>query len=1146
MSSPATPVNGFALLATRRFLPVFLVQFIGAFADNIFRNALLILVTFRLAETQGYSAPVIVAAAAGLFILPFFLFSAMAGQLADKFDKAILTRIMKLIEMFLLLNAALALLAASVPWMLGALFLMGVQSSFFGPVKYSILPQLVRPHELVAANGYVEAGSFIAILLGTIAGGEIVLLEQGPTILAAVMIALGVGGFIAGLLVPSAPATETSLAVTVNPLASTWTLLREAAAHKSVFRALLGISWFWFVGATFLSLFPNYVKDTLQGEPGLVTLFLALFSIGIAVGSVWCSRLLRGEISAQFVPLAALIMAVATLALYGFSVGFAGNGESLSSLEFLAMPAGWAIVLSLLALAVAGGVFTVPLYAIMQAWSEGSHRARIVAANNILNALFMVISAAFTALMFKMGFKITDVFLVTALVSFVFAFYVCALLPRPVAKALFRVILRWAYKVEVQGVEHLQSLRDKGAVLVVNHTSLIDGILLAAFLPGYPTFAVNTHIARQWWAKLFLALVDHYPIDPTNPLAMKSLISIASSNRHVVIFPEGRLTMTGALMKIYEGPGLIADKAHVPVVPVRIDGAQYTPFSYLRGKLRLRWFPRIRISVLPPVAMAGDENLHGRARRTRISDQLYDLMSAMLFETCDLDRTLYAAMLDAAHLEGMSTPVLEDTERKPLSYRRLIAGSQLLGRKFLGFTRRGEIVGLMLPNSVGAALAFFALVAFGRVPAMLNFSSGAANMAAACKAAKISTIITSRRFIEAAKLQPVINELEKQAELIWLEDIRAGVGAFDKLRAFLSVSFAARLHRGYEVEADEPAVVLFTSGSEGTPKGVVLSHKNILANRFQVGARIDFNAADIVFNALPIFHSFGLTGGLLLPVLSGVKTFLYPSPLHYRIISELIYDTNATVIFGTDTFLNGYARMAHAYDFYSVRYIFAGAEKLRDETRRVWADKFGVRILEGYGTTETAPVLAINTPMHNRAGSVGRILPGMAYRLETVPGIERGGRLVVRGPNVMLGYLKAEAPGELQPPEGGWYDTGDIVEFDERSFVTIVGRVKRFAKIAGEMVSLNAVEAYINALWPDRAVAVVAIPDEKKGEQLVLFINRVETERETLLARARELGHSELMVPRHIVVLDQMPVLGTGKTDYVTLNKMARERLGAA
>src|SRR5262249_5995403 len=340
---------------------------------------------------------------------------------------------------------------------------------------------------------------------------------------------------------------------------------------------------------------------------------------------------------------------------------------------------------------------------------------------------------------------------------------------------------------------------------------------------------------------------------------------------------------------------------------------------------------------------------------------------------------------------------------------------------------------------------------------------------------------------------------------------------------------------------DDPAAILFTSGSEGVPKGVVLSHRNMLANAAQAAARIDFGRTDKVFNVLPVFHSFGLTVGLILPLVSGVHVYLYPSPLHYRTVPELVYGVNATILFGTDTFLAGYARAAHAYDFRSLRYVLAGAEPVKEATRRLFAEKFGLRILEGYGVTETAPVLALNTPMFNRFGTVGRIMPGMTARLEPVPGVEEGGRLFVSGPNVMLGYLKVDNPGVIEPPPEGWHDTGDIVAIDAQGFVAIKGRAKRFAKIGGEMISLAAVETLAGELWPDALSAVGTVPDPRKGERLIMVTEMKGAKRADFQAFAKSKGASDLMVPSDVLVVDQVPVLGSGKLDYVGVANLVRQ-----
>jgi acyl-[acyl-carrier-protein]-phospholipid O-acyltransferase/long-chain-fatty-acid--[acyl-carrier-protein] ligase len=430
-----------------------------------------------------------------------------------------------------------------------------------------------------------------------------------------------------------------------------------------------------------------------------------------------------------------------------------------------------------------------------------------------------------------------------------------------------------------------------------------------------------------------------------------------------------------------------------------------------------------------------------------------------------------------------------------------------------------------------------ALMSAGRVPAMINFTAGVANVLAACKAAQVDTILTSRPFIEKGRLDPLINGLQPSIKIVYLDDVRPTIGTMDKLRGFWNLRKPL-----VQRQPGDWAAILFTSGSEGTPKGVVLSHRNMLANAAQAAARIDFGRQDKVFNVLPVFHSFGLTVGLVLPLVSGVRIYLYPSPLHYRIVPELIYGVNATILLGTDTFLNGYARSAHAYDFRSLRYILAGAEPVKESTRRIYLEKFGLRILEGYGVTETAPALALNTPMFNKFGTVGRLLPGMQPRLEKVEGVDEGGRLFVRGPNVMLGYLRTGNPGVLEPPHDGWHDTGDIVVIDAQGFITIKGRAKRFAKIAGEMISFAAVEALAGELWPDALSAVASVPDARKGERLILVTQQKNATRSDFQAFARSRGATEIMVPAEIVYLEKMPLLGTGKVDNMALTRFVKER----
>lgn len=1128
------------LLRTRCFLPLFLTQALGALNDNLFKNALAILIIYRIADAAGLNGQVLVAAAAGIFILPFFLFSATAGQIADKFEKSRLIQTIKAAEIAIMSLGAISFWIGDVWLMIGVLFLMGTQSAFFGPVKYSILPDHLAEDELIGGNALVEAGTFLAILLGTIAGGLLILTDYGTLIVSAFVLLLAAMGFATSLQIPKAPAPLPDLRVNLNFVAETRSIIKKAGEDRRIYLSILGISWFWLIGATFLSQFPALAKDVLGADETVVTLFLTVFSIGIALGSLACNQLLKGEVTAKYVPFGAIGMTVFIVDLF-----FACNGASApasganlaGALTFLSEAANYRILFDLLAISVCGGVFIVPLYSIIQCESEESHRSRTIAANNIINALFITVGALIASGLLALSVSVPTVFLIMAIVNGGVAVYICKLLPDALIRAFLISLLKLFYRVEVRGLENYAKA-GKRAVVVVNHISFLDPVLLAVFLPVKPIFAINTHIAKAWWVRPFLRLVDAFPLDPTNPMATKSLIKAVSEDRHCVIFPEGRITVTGALMKVYEGPGMVADKSDAELIPIRIDGAQYTPFSRLRGKVRIRLFPKITMTILPPQRFEVPSELVGRARRQIVGAKLYDVMSEMVFETCDRDETLFESMLTAKTVHGGGHKIAEDIQRVPITYSQLTLGSLVLGRKIGSLTKKKEIVGLMLPNSVGAIVTFFALQAFGRVPAILNFSTGLKNMRGAISTAKIKTLLTSRRFVEMAKLQETVDALGTDVNIVYLEDLRTKISIFAKMIGLISKPFARSVHRSNSGAPDDPAVVLFTSGSEGTPKGVVLSHGNLLANRFQLSARVDFNPTDIVFNALPIFHSFGLTGGTLLPILSGVKTFLYPSPLHYRIVPALVYDTNATIMFGTDTFLTGYGRVAHPYDFYSVRYVFAGAEKVKDETRRVWSDKFGIRIFEGYGATEASPAITINTPLHFSAGTVGRLMPGIDYSLEPVPGIDEGGRLVIKGPNVMLGYLRAENPGVIERTKDETYDTGDIVTVDDHGFITIQGRAKRFAKIAGEMVSLSAVESYAADVWPDNMHAIVAVPDARKGEQLILVTDNEAAVRDDLLDYARTQGIAELMVPRTIKLVDALPVLATGKVDYVGLREM--------
>ena len=1189
----------FKTLFNRSFLSLFFTQYLGAFNDNFFRIGLATYITYKVTSISPDQKGVLTALAVAFFMLPFFLFSAMAGELADKYRKDILIKATKVLEVIIAILVGIGFMFKSVWMLLIVLFIMGLQSTLFGPVKYSILPDILKEDQLITGNGIIEAATYAAMLQGMIYGGMIIELKEytifgytltgGEQLIPGVIFVVAIIGLLASLFMPAQQESDNNVKVDANFLRSTWKNMAFAKQNHSIFLCILGISWFWMVGAVLTSQFLPLSQICLNGSSQVSTMLLALFSCGIGLGSLLCNLLVKGEITSKYVPISALLM---TLFLADFAWASSGYAQIVEPTVFLAKPVGFftdlastfsnyvgiikpfdmiakcgfavsdyaysfvkpigwleflstftgkRIIIDLLGFALCGGLYVVPLNTMLQHLADEKIRSRVIASNNVISSLFMVLGSAICSGLLALHLTIPAVLGIFALANAFVAIYICGLLPHHIIRMILTRVLNFVYDVKVIGLENLKNLQGN-AIIIANHTSFLDAVLLWVYIPEELYFAIDTQVSKQWWIKPFLHLFKYIPISPANPMGVKSIIAEVKAGKRMVIFPEGRITTTGALMKIYPGPAMIAAKSDAQLLPIHLEGSQFSLFSRFGTQLKTRPQSKITITVQSPKKLQVDETLIGKAKRLAAARGLYDIMVNMKYEAGTLEETLFDSLIDAYKLVGRKKQIMNDATLHPLSFGQFMTAVFVLGKQMAKYQKQGEKAGVLLPNMSASVVAFWGLSVFNITPCMLNFSTGVKNMLASCRAAQISTVFTSKAFLIQGKLEATGQALEEAGiKLVYLEDLKKQITLWDKLVGLIASYSPRRYYKKVRgnVSPKDAAVVLFTSGSEGTPKGVVLSHENIQANRLQVQSILDFGLRDHVFNAMPIFHSFGLTVGTLLPLLAGVPVFFYPTPLHYRIIPELIYDSNATIIFGTDTFFNGYAKMAHPYDFYSVRLAIVGAEKLKEETIRKYYDLFGLRVMEGYGATETAPIMAVNTPMYFKRGSVGRLLPGIEYKLEKIPGVEEGGKLLVKGANIMAGYLRDSNPGVLEPPQDGWYDTGDIVKIDEEGFVIIQGRAKRFAKIAGEMISLTAVETEINALWPGKMHAVVNIPDEKKGEQLVLFTTEPSIERKALSAAFKEKGLSELAVPKDIRVLEKMLVMGTGKVDYVKLKEMA-------
>lgn len=687
-----------------------------------------------------------------------------------------------------------------------------------------------------------------------------------------------------------------------------------------------------------------------------------------------------------------------------------------------------------------------------------------------------------------------------------------------ISSALSKLI----YSTKIINKEKLKV--EEPCIYIANHTSLLDPFLLYAHLPDNVVFVANTGIAKKYaWAMKGKEVIT---VDPMNPYSIRDMIRVVKSGKSIAIFPEGRITVTNSLMKIYSGVAFIAMRTGAKLLPIAINGAEKAKgLTYLDGKIPTKLCPDVSLYVGEPFNIDKVEGISISKQKDMGSHIIYRKLQELILESRMIKSVNLVEELRKRVQEAPDMTILEDMSSKLTMkelWNKVVALSYMLKSKI-----KEDRVGILLPTSIANVSTLFAVLYNGKSPAMLNVSMDVKTQMSCLSTGDIKSIVTSKVFIEKAKLKPLIEACKDIINFIYLEDVAEEINTGTKINVLLN--------RNKEVTSPTNDIILFTSGSEGTPKGVLLTHENIYANVQQARLMIDFTSKDTIIHALPMFHSFGMILSFV-STLCHVPAVLVPSPLLYRVIPEITYDKKGTILFGTSTFLQNYGKYAHPYDFNFLRYVFCGGEKLQDHVYDLWIEKFGIRICEGYGLTETAPILSIQSKLLFKKGSVGCFVPGVKYELEKVEGIDEGGKLKIQAPNLMKGYLISEK-GFVKTPE--WFDTGDIVTIDEKGFVTIQGRSKQFVKIGGEMVSLSLVEDNVKKALGIDVVVAVGIADMRKGERIEVAVSI--KEKNIDFSKIKEYWKtnslSPLSIPSRLHVLEAIPLLGSGKIDKVSVKK---------
>ena len=1123
------------ILKDRGFFCFFCTQFLGAFNDNFYK-IIVTLVALDIPAAAGGGnqyIPLI----GGLFILPFFLFSGYAGYLADVYSKRNILVAVKVFEIVAMSLGFLAFFADRIEPMLGVVFLMGLHSTFFSPAKYGILPEMLPDKDLSRGNGLLEMSTFLAIILGTSVGGAIYeAWKDRLGWIGMVLMVIAVLGTLTSLGITKVRPSGAPKKFVLNPLAEIWQGTKQLYTDQPLWLTVMGISYFWFLGAFLQMVLPLFGKEILQLGETRIGLLWTFAALGIGVGSLAAGRLSGDKVELGLVPIGSIGMGIFSIVLF------------LSQASF-----GWAAA-SLVCLGFSGGFFAVPLNALLQQRSGREDKGRLIATNNVFNTIGMLLASALLWLLGNLlGIPADRMIVLVGLLTFAMTVYAIYHVPDFFVRFILWVVTHTLFRIRIVGQENI---RERGpALLISNHVSFVDALLIGASVQRFIRFMLHRDYYDSRWLNWFFRLMKSIPVSATNRRDIVGSIRRARAELeagHVVcIFAEGAISRTGHLLPFKRGFEKIVEKLDVPIIPVHLDQLWGSIFSFSDGHFFWKWPKRIPY----PVTVSFGAALPHSTDAQTVRQAILELESDAAQYRRSAGDLLHTRFIRTAKRRWFSF-CLADTTGVQLSYGKVLIGSLLLAGWVKKHCVKESMVGILIPASVGGALANVAVSLAGKIPVNLNFTAGQEAMTSAIQQCGIATILTSRAFLSKANIEHVPG-------MVFLEDIRKTFNPLQKfLTALAALLVPARLWELWYNRKQKPqdlATVIFSSGSTGTPKGVMLSHHNIVSNIESICQVIQFDPGDRIIGVLPLFHSFGFAITLWLPLIEGLGAVYHPNPMDAKTIGETVHKYKATLLISTPTFYSSYIRRCSAEEFASLRYAIAGAEKLREQIAKSFKDKFGLELLEGYGCTELSPVVSVNLPdvidgderqVGNKPGTVGHPIPAVVVKVvdpDTGRPLPSGqeGMLLVKGPNRMLGYLSQPELTE-QAVRDGWYVTGDIAALDEDGFIRITDRLSRFSKIGGEMVSHMLIEEMINKILGSAASVVTSISDEHKGEKLIAFYTQNGTTGDELWVKLNRSDLPKLWIPKreNFFLIDAIPVLGSGKVDLKNVKQLALEKAG--